>query len=81
MSIGLEKDKSIKVTVITIEGESYIFDEPCSRDEARALARKILREGFSINGNQSLRLGEEQHFPPASVYKVAIHKTTHVEKG
>ena len=81
MSIGLERDKSIKVTVITIEGESYTFENPVSRDEARDLAKKILIEGFSINGNQSLRPGEEQYFPPASVYKVAIHKSTHVKKG
>ncbi len=83
MSIGLKRDRGIKVTVITIEGESFTFEEPQSRDEARDLAKSILKDGFVINGGKQkahLHPGEEQYFPPASVYKVAIHYTTHVKK-
>lgn len=74
---GIPKDKSIKVTVFTTDGEQFIFDEPTTREEARALGRKILNEGFNLDGSTGLKPGEEQYFPPASVYKVAIHKTTH----
>ncbi len=81
MSIGLERDRTIQVTAITIEGESFTFKTATGREEARALAKKILLEGFNINEVQGLRPGEEQYFPPASVYKVAIHYTTHVKKG
>ena len=83
-SIGLDKDRAIKVTAITVEGESFTFEEPQSRDEARVLAQAILKDGFSINGGKQkevLRPGEEQYFPPASVYKVAIHYSTHVKGG
>lgn len=75
---GMPKDKSIKVTVFTIDGEQFVFDEPTTREEARALGRKILTEGFNLDGSTGLKPGEEQYFPPASVYKVAIHKTTYV---
>jgi len=77
MSTGMPKDKSIRVTVFTTEGERFVFDEPTTRDEARQLARKILAEGFALDGTTGLRPGEEQYFPPAVVYKVAIHKSTH----
>lgn len=83
MSIGLEKDRDIKVTVITNEGESFTFTDPQSRESARDLAKSILKDGFSINGGKQrgvLRPGEEQYFPPASVYKVAIHYATHVKQ-
>jgi len=74
---GMPKDKSIRVTVFTTDGERFIFDTPTNREEARKLGRKILLEGFNLDGSNGLRPGEEQYFPPASVYKIAIHKSTH----
>jgi len=81
MSTGLERDRQIKVTAITITGESFTFETATSREAARTLARTILRDGFNINEVQKLRPGEEQYFPPVSVYKVAIHYATNPKKG
>jgi hypothetical protein len=75
MPLGMRKDLMLKVTATMQDGTTFTFEEPQTREAARELARTLLRTGFNIDSEyENIHPGEEVYYPPASIYKVAIHK-------